>query len=1045
MANFTIKTSTGRNNVVGYVVGYELDPYPRFRRQYFEFTVPTTVPGTSIPVTSAKIIGGTLSGTLFNYTIGSGNSSEDNWDNFLFYYTVRNSAGSFDSTPPTENEAIGTVNFYKLADSYNPDIDFWNKSPTLTKTRDYSLTPGNTYTIGFYTVRTDYMWRWWTDTPFDLVIEYESYTKCSPPTSITLTPTIQKHGSDITINWSGAKGGSSNTIAKYGIQYKIGNGSWTETKYVTSSATSGSYSFTIPSTATQGANIRAAVKTIGAVSGYDSDWGYSSTTAGKVNTIPGTPTINFSGQILPSSGRGITLDIVDTGVDPDGQSVTLKYKRGENGSLESLSNATVLTEIGTYYFYSKDSLDEYSEPLTWKVTGKNSKPLVSIGQTGTEAVNYGPSSPDPISYIYNPTFTFTTSGGQNNNNKYTCKLYTGASRDSLSLKETLLQNSSNSRIAFTDIRDKIGTDVYYKIEVTRNDGVEESDVVSSETYFIPSPAGIENISNKIKVETETTVNKFLKYFSSGIQPYLYKDTGYNQLEVSIDGTYYSSFNLINEENNLFFSQISNIAEDRFPRGSTKTFQFSLYNSATRYKKFIAEREFTRIKYIEDFKENAELTWEDEIVTNPFKSSEGIISFLNIFKNKPLKDYGFSEAPQYIVKATYDFSSSEPVKPSADQIDYEENDRVKISLNGGQIFNLYHDIGMNKNLDVVYSTILSISFESVFGDVYEASVVKQIEWSTSPELELKIFTIGGLSESSFIKEGMKIDGTLTIKSYHGNLRDIKIEGKKNETVFYSTTIIPRIDFFEPASQEIVSVEYSLSGLDLKIGEQPIDLTGGNVEFKITGTNKLEKSATITQIFTGPEGEECKVFRHVPGQIKISSASYNNNTIKYSFKFSDLGMNSTLEGYSKIAEIKIIVDEDFDNPEIITDADFNTSSQEKTLPRDLNDQWQFLKLQIQGIITSYTNTNKTNSPSSKTFYSNEYIIYNASPTISYRKNQIGINVNLSNINDKNDAIIVIGGHSGKNMIYFGPDLAGTININDGTISGFIIDGGSWDDEI
>lgn len=1023
MATFTIKTSTGWNNVAGYVVGYES---LRFRRQYFKFTVPTTVPGTSTPVTSAKIIGGTLSGTLFNYTIGSDNSSEDTWDNFLFYYTVRNTAESFDSTLPTADEAIGTVNFYKLADSYNPDIDFWNKSPTLTKTRDYSLTPGQEYIIGFYTVRTDYMWRWWTDTPFDLQIEYESYTKCSPPTSISLTPTIQKRGSNVTIQWSGAKGGSSNAITKYGIQYKIGNGSWTETKYVTSSATSGSYSFTVPATAAQGANIRAAVKTIGTASGYDSDWGYSSTTAGKVNTIPGTPTINFSGQILPSSGGQITLNIVDAGVDPDGQSVTLEYKLGENGQLKSFSNATVLTESGTYYFYSKDSLGEQSYPLLWTVT-RNSKPSVSISDAvGTEVISYGPSS--SISYIYNPTFTFSSTGGQSNNNKYTCKLYAGNSSSSLNLKEILLQNSLDARIAITDIRSKIGTGVYYKIEVIRNDGIEESDATGSDVYFIPLPTGIESISNKIG--TKTSISDFLGYFSSGIQPYLYKDTGYNQLEVSIDGTYYSRFSLTNEGDNLFFSQISNISENSFPRGVTKAFQFSLYNSTTGYKKTIGEREFTRINHIANFREVANLTWNG--VTNPFESSGDIVSFLNIFNTTLVEglfeDYGFSAAPQYIVKATYSSNNSSVILPA----NYISNDTVNISLTGEQIFNLYKDLGMNKNTNTEYSTTFSISFENVFGDVYEASIVKKIKWGTFPQLTLSGFMIGGLSGPSFIKEGMSIEGTLTIRSYHGDLKDVKIEGIKNGTIFYSTIITPKINLPSPTSQTIVSGNYSLPKSSLVIGEQLIDLTGGNIDFRITGTNELGNSTTITKTFSS-----CNVFRHVPGQINISSASYNNNTITYSFNFSNLGMNDTLKNYSKITEIKIVVDEDSGTP--ITGAYFDTSSQTKTLSKTLSGQ--FLKLKIQATVTSYTNTDKTVNPLSKTFYSNEYTLYNSSPTVSYRKNQVGININLSEI-DRDNAAFVIGAHSGRSeVVFLGVGGASTINIDTGAIDGFIIDGGTW----
>lgn len=1025
MASFTIKTFNYRSNQNSWMVGMD---YSIYRYMYFDFTIPETVPGTNnTPVTLAKIIGGQLPGTRFNYTIYSDDSSINAWNNIPFYFTVKARNGTFNNySPPSVGEAYGKVDFGDLNDSNNPNINFWDQRPSLEKINNHSLVPGD-YTLGFYVTVDNYMLRWWTTDPIDLVIEYESYTKCSPPTSITLTPTIQKRDSDVTINWSGAKGGTSNAIAGYGIQYKIGDEPWIDAGQITSSATSDSYSFTIPSTATQGANIRAAVKTIGTVSGYDSDWGYSSTTAGKVNTIPGTPTINFSGQILPSSGGQITLNIVDKGIDPDGQTVFSKYKLNEDGELSSFSAATTLTDPGTYYFYAEDSLGELSYPLIWAVT-RNDKPTVSITMT---SASYCSSFNGNINeeYTYNPTFTFTPTNNLTNNSKYTCLLQIQEfGQTNWKDKTTLINNSSAKTLALSDVRNQIGVGVNYRIQVIRNDGLENSDPVycSSEFFKIPVPRGIEKVSNKIG--SEDGVSGFEGYFSSGIQPYLYKDTGYNQLEISIDNVYYSRVNLLNGGTNQFYSQIANIPEKDFPRGEQHTFNFSLYNSNTGYKYNLENKDFIRINR----KEVTNLIWDG--TTNPFTQKEGdIISFLNIFNSGSpddtiYKKYGFVGAPEYVVKASY---SSNSDSKTFEVVDYVDPSTINISLSGNDIYDLYSDLGMNKNSNTVYSTIFSISFENDFGDIYETSIEKKIKWSTFPELTLSNFVVGDLSNPSFVKEGMSIKGTLTIGSYHSDLRDIKIEGIKNGIVFYSTVITPKINLSNPTSQTIVSGNYLLANSSLKIGEQLTDLTGGNIEFRITGTNTLGNSATITKTLSN-----CNVYRHVPGQINISSASYKNGIITYKFNFSNLGMNDTLKGYSKIAEIKIIAQ---DSGTAISGVNFDTSPQTKTLSKTLSEQ--FLKLQIQVTVTSHTNTGKTANPLSKTFYSSEYTLYNSSPTVSYRKNQVGININLSEI-DRGNAAFIIGAHSGKSeVVFLGVDGVSTINIDTGAIDGFIIDGGTW----
>jgi hypothetical protein len=78
--------------------------------------------------------------------------------------------------------------------------------------------------------------------------------------------------------------------------------------------------------------------------------------------------------------------------------------------------------------------------------------------------------------------------------------------------------------------------------------------------------------------------------------------------------------------------------------------------------------------------------------------------------------------------------------------------------------------------------------------------------------------------------------------------------------------------------------------------------------------------------------------------------------------------------------------------------------------------------------------------KTVYTNEQAVYNVLPTVSYRKNLLGINA--SNLNNYDNAVIVVGEHSSKNIIYLVSSTGvKKINTSTGELTGFIVDGGEW----
>lgn len=79
--------------------------------------------------------------------------------------------------------------------------------------------------------------------------------------------------------------------------------------------------------------------------------------------------------------------------------------------------------------------------------------------------------------------------------------------------------------------------------------------------------------------------------------------------------------------------------------------------------------------------------------------------------------------------------------------------------------------------------------------------------------------------------------------------------------------------------------------------------------------------------------------------------------------------------------------------------------------------------------------------KTWDSNTVVIYNIVPTVSYRKNHLGINTLSPSAH--NDSIVYIGSYEKRNKIYFvsSENQSRIIDIESGGINGFVVDCGSW----
>lgn len=132
-------------------------------------------------------------------------------------------------------------------------------------------------------------------------------TAVGAPTACSVNQTVAE--GNVTLSWSGASGGTNNTISSYEIQYSDSSnnstwGSWTALTTVTTTATSGSASVAPP--ATRGYYRRFQVRTRGiAGASYYSGWKISTNSVRK-NTPP-QPATSISAAPLIHSGEPVTL------------------------------------------------------------------------------------------------------------------------------------------------------------------------------------------------------------------------------------------------------------------------------------------------------------------------------------------------------------------------------------------------------------------------------------------------------------------------------------------------------------------------------------------------------------------------------------------------------------------------------------------------------------------------------------------------------------------------------------------------------------------
>lgn len=928
-------------------------------------------------------------------------------------------------------------------------------------------------------------------------------TKCSAPTSVTANAGYVKPGDKVTISWSGAEAGVNNDILKYRVYYRkkeppvLGPndyfGSYYDGYKDSESSTSTSVDITISGDREDKYFFK--VRTICSNSLYNSDLSEAVATC-QINQLPPAPTVTPEKTIIPSGGGLISFALSAT--DSDGQTTSFYYSTttttpdGEKTEISNGGTIEVKDET-TYYFYTFDGL-EYSESYTSQLITVNIKPTItSITTTGIGTLY---TSDLLTNDSYKDSFYTQVKGAlklSKNANYITWYARYATIPESgsvLKWEKTIDLGTNNDLNARLDL--SLNTEfkkldnIVYQIGASYNDGIEDSDISWGDTNFVIAP--VPTIGDFINQYGTTNVKySTSNHFYHKASIIATKDSSVTSIDARIYGATVTTSKYI----------ISDYQHDGYFKinieGTNKNTEYTLDFTINRVIGSVT-KEFTIYSAGLPYKSRMAVFSESDIFsqTAPLKAysdtSNFTISLYNFFGTTDYayanKNYDGNPNPSNCLSFTLvKGSKSLDIKPTYRNdssnsnlyFDYKKDFYKTELLNGSNPLEL--------DLEAVNSVGLKITFKDVFGQSY--SITKQDYLKLDfrePFINEDGFSISVLRNNNEvignIQEGDEVKFTLKWKSYNSQVATIESYIYRSSTIVDNPSNITSWERYQDNSNyiwnidtsEVIPTELIRSGTGKKIYTVGQLNKSNYVYFKISTTingqskNYYTDSYRITQ-------------RHVSvSKAGFSSFNYDSDNQKISYVHTpyDSGggntpnnMNDTSGGIEKL-EIGIQYSTDFNSessekkyisfdgtksdnfvalitrpsPEItIADEESDNTTEYTHFFKIENFSYYNIRLVFQTTIGSIV----------KIGYGEETTIYNITPTVAYRKNQLGINSIPENFEGdgfnpeesiKDTSILIIQSATNKNNIYFiTPNHRIKFNINDGKIDGILLDAGNW----
>ena len=875
----------------------------------------------------------------------------------------------------------------------------------------------------------------------DVNLTYTSYTKCTAPTNVkTNGSVIKPNGSNLTITWSGASGGTANPIKSYTIGYKVNNGTLTE---LVKGVTATSYIYTTNGAFSRGDKITFLVKAIGTASGYDSDY----STAGAnvtINYLPSAPSIPQSNYTLASDGS-VTVTVT-IGSDQDSSQIkSIEYAESANGTKKKLinnqlsidSNMVVKGASQKYYFWTFDGL-EYSKKSTEITVSRNTKPTLEVSCSGQ--ILTSTKSVEEYKYIISPVLNFSGNSTLGTKNIYNWRIYYGNGAENLN-KVIENQSTTNSSFSYEDIRSLVGAGCYYKFEVTRNDGIEDSIPVTTDEIFytthLPTLEGIYNRADFSSIEPWEYFSKKIRFVLSYDEGFplamiKYKDSQGKEKEISVQLSRIGGF-WVYDLNTLSLE--------------AKAYTFSVTPQGRKYSNVIISGK-TVLTKISDYG-TATLSWDGKV--NPFVVNASSLVANNFFNSQTpeedslLSQYGFSKLPEYDL---YVNDGEKWEHCQAVEASYNSPENIAFILSGKEIY----DIATKANLDMTSSTqqmVIRIQALNAFGDEINWTVTKDVDWVIGAEPKIDIFLMS-FGEAAVLKENVPVIASIKVESYHGAPYRFRLEGQSGNSIFFSKLLKLSETSREGVIGHKTPVVYFYENIDAGLIESQVESLENDTIWNLTLDfyNGLSVNKT--------SDSELKLTRHIPILFSLdkcemppaSQDGNSNKTLDVALNIRDFGFDIIDE---TITNITLSLQKLNDNDEwtdfkiVALSSDSNSQVLQFDDIDDLFDQKDFAKVRVKITTNAYSKIDgeedRSAYGSSKIEYSQIVTIYDYSPTLSYRKNRIGINTNMDEEDSTSVFVIKVADERCNFIRLISANRTIEIDLSTGNISGAIIESGSW----
>lgn len=872
------------------------------------------------------------------------------------------------------------------------------------------------------------------------------WTNCTAPTTVSFaTGTGQiiapSPTSSVTVKWSGAKNGTSNTISTYEIYYYFSSNGASPT----TSLYSGIISVTASNTNTtilikeenRGKYLKVAVRS---VAPHNTSSLKVSDTSLQINKRPNVPTVSGSNIIIKSTDTSANITGIQPGSLNFGSQVSsVYYATSSSGTKTKVTGSTLSVTMPTntssksLYFWTYDGL-EYSSSSKQVTITRNTKPTINGSPKNEKFSTIKNLSTFPKTANALEEINFTLTANKTLKAKiqiiYNDKTYLLA--DAISLGTN---SYTTSTYYIRELNLPLNTDFTFKI--TPYDNYETGDSLSISNNYrlppLPIYIGHFNQLNDLNI-AGTNSNNFYKNIRVRYSYDSYFCKKGEVLLVSGENNFSGTVQLKEQKTNGYMA-LDIIGVDSMVSGKAYNVAIKLsLNSNTSLKEF----EMTKTPAIDPTPSSG-----SSFYVKPFTSgSNGDYSQDVIFSKGSLPD-GYTENKFYsfynLNKTSWWKSELLINNKSLDITNFISGfeisgDYIKrtFTINNDSFFNSLTGIITEETerrgiiRGSLKNTVTNLFGQVIFGQATNVTLDFEEETVYIPQAN-------NLGTNTFLYEGYEISIPLQIKTYSVNNISFEVLIKREGDSSYTNYIGPEIINYETSNisfnnprevtatltttvKEISDTRNCYFAIKILDGTKEIPTTwNSGIIYKrlkasapILNLNKVDyqegpPTATVYYSILDPGYDTAQLMEvQLPEKITISKGLSLSNDISEETK------TSAIENNNQIFNLKGTI-QDFKNSNLILTN-----------------------------ILEYTLKDGNKITLTKTGTSNIYTIYGLSPTVSYRKNHLGINTNSFAESD----IIKISPTSDRKLIRFkqvGTEYSICLDLGTGQLIGVNIDCG------